>query len=221
MSVRRILGPAGLALVLALASGCDRIVDAVPSVGALLERADGPPPAAAILATLSRPGLAPFGSEQLVAVLERRDVAAVLLPGPTVAGTTTWIAADATTVSVRHDGLVVATRGLAPDLMRADLSEIASALDAGAGPATRVHRHLDGLDREVVAAYACRIRTEGPGTVTILGRAIPALHLTERCANGRVRFRNDYWRDRTGRYVRSRQWIGEEAGHIRLEYIGP
>ena len=207
--------------ILAVAASCDRIARAVPVADAILGGGATPPPSAAILATLSRPALAPFGPEQLVAVLERRDVAAVLLPGPTVAGTMTWTAVDDTTLSIRHGGLVVATRGLGPDLMRADLTEPAAALARGAGTGTRVHRHLDGLDRETVTTYVCRVETRGLARVQILGRAIMTTHLVEHCANGRVRFMNDYWRNAEGRHVRSRQWIGEDAGYIRLDYIGP
>lgn len=125
---------------------------------------------------------------------------------------TVYSTANAVTVALR-DGVLVATRGLGPDLMSAAVPE-AAALRRGAGGHRRVHDYLTGTDATRKVALDCTLAPAGTETLSLVGLTVPATVVVETCAGaGGLMVENRYWFDRTGRIRQSRQWIGEAGGY--------
>lgn len=159
-------------------------------------RAATPPAALAALAgkqiriaTLVAPGAAPLASP-LVETGRNGDVITYNTP-------------DGVAVSLRQ-GVLIATRGLGRDLMSADTGALLAGLRGGGAAPVRVHRYLDGENREVLRSFACRLSRAG--------RTV-----TEACQGDGVQFENSYVLDGTGRIVASRQWVGPDARVIAIE----
>ena len=128
----------------------------------------------------------------------------------------TWAGGDGASLTTRS-GLVTATRGVTPDLMRADVAQVEQALRRGQGQATRAHTYLDGLNQEYTRALECQIASRGPAQV-IAGEAIRnTRHLVETCTGIDLQFQNEYWIGADGTIWLSRQWVNPEAGMFRLE----
>jgi len=130
----------------------------------------------------------------------------------------TWAGIDGATLTTLR-GVVTASRGIAPDLLRADVADVVAALDSEGGRAVRTHIYLDGLDQEVVRRFDCSVEKVGPVDVELEGILYPTTHLTESCHNAEMRFTNEYWRDTDGVILSSRQWLGPANGTFRIERI--
>ena len=126
---------------------------------------------------------------------------------------------DAGASATFEDGGLVATRGLGPDLMGAEVSGTLGALRAGGGEARRVHDYIDGLDRIVRREYACRIAPMGPATIEVLQRRHETTRFDETCVAGAVRFTNTYWIDPAGVVRKSRQLVSPPLGYLDTETL--
>lgn len=128
-------------------------------------------------------------------------------------GVKTWVTADRIGLSFKH-GVLVATRGLGPDLMAANVDEVLAALRSGQGKATRVHDYLNGEDQIVRQTYQCSVRTEGREALNIYGLVIQARHLVETCHNPNTMLENHYWVSGQNRIWQSRQWVGPNIKYV-------
>ncbi|HMO71427.1 MAG TPA: YjbF family lipoprotein, partial [Paracoccaceae bacterium] len=172
----------------------------------------GPPtPAPVDLAALQQPVLE-------VGIVSTGAVALVV-PVARSGRVVTFASADGRTISLR-DGIVVATRGLGPDLMAADVPQLAD-LRPGAEWVRR-HEWLDGLDQLRQTMFRC---TAGSGPAA---GAPPGRHLREVCepaGGGRVDgdgvggFVNDYRIGAAGRIVESSQWLGPGLGLLTIRSL--
>lgn len=145
-------------------------------------------------------------------VLSRRDD----LPGQI----TTWSAADNSALTFRN-GMLIATRGLAGNLISASVP----AQEGRPGPAQGGERryHLRaGNNQEQVITLACDITDLGPQNLEIYERIYATRHLQEHCEGRSKEGRptvvvNDYWVDSQNQKVwKSRQWAGPEIGYLRI-----
>lgn len=125
-------------------------------------------------------------------------------------------------------GLLGRSQGLGPDLVSADLDEPLAALAALLGgrartvaDAVRVHRYLDGERREVIRSFLCDYRMAGAETLTLFARSYATRRVVETCRGPDLAFRNDYWVGGDGAVRKSRQWVGPEAGYLRIEQLRP
>ncbi|MEP4037149.1 YjbF family lipoprotein [Pseudophaeobacter sp.] len=145
-------------------------------------------------------------------VLARRDD----LPGEI----TTWSAADNSALAFRN-GMLIATRGLAGNLISASVP----VQNGIAGPARGGQRryHLrSGNNQEQVVTLACEITDLGSQRLEIYERLYSTRHLQEHCEGRAETGRktvvlNDYWVDSQNQKVwKSRQWAGPEIGYLRI-----
>ena len=142
----------------------------------------------------------------------RRGTAMALIS--TNSGTETYSSADASTVTLR-DGVLIATRGIVPDLMSA-LAPGAQAIARGEGSHRRQYHTLAGDDSPVTQTYDCQLRSEGRETLAIAGRRHDTRRVIETCEGEGRSFENRYWIDGRGKIRQSSQWTGTTVGKLRL-----
>lgn len=162
------------------------------------------------------------GQPQMLAVVESREFSAPLVLLHRANGVEVWVSADGASVSLR-DGVVVATRGLAPDLMSADASQTARLLAARQeGEAELFQTHLDGEDRLRTSAYVCDLHDIQPFDLDLGTRVVPTRYMVQACHGMREDFLNYFWVDtRTGDIRQSRQVIHPELGLLALRQVLP
>lgn len=209
--VRALLALAGLAALAACASDDDRFSELNQLRQAVTARAapGGPP-------QITRAQIDAAGVALMLATVERRDAVASLIPVGQNGAVTTWTTGDGATLALRG-GMVVGTRGLAPDLMSADVPGLAAL--RGDARVPRTHYDLGPEDRTRRRDYLCRGRDDGPETLDIFGRSYPVSRLTETCAGPGASFTNTYWIGRDGVMRQSRQWLGPDVGFLRLQRL--
>ncbi|MFN6977741.1 MAG: YjbF family lipoprotein [Gemmobacter sp.] len=112
-----------------------------------------------------------------------------------------------------RDGVLVATRGLGPDLMASD-APTAAALRRGDGSHRRVQRYLTGTNATDTLVLECFVTEGGAETLDLVGLSVPTRIVAESCAGRGYAIENRYWFDARGRVRQARQWAGLEAGYI-------
>ncbi|WP_458792204.1 YjbF family lipoprotein [Yoonia sp. MH D7] len=127
----------------------------------------------------------------------------------------TWIGTDQISITLEN-GLLVATRGFAEDMMAADISQVMNALIDGGGTAVRRVEHLDGLDQISTQLLQCSIASVGIETVETLGKTSQVDRFDETCVSESVRFTNVYWINDAGVIVKSRQLVSRGVGYLEL-----
>jgi hypothetical protein len=132
--------------------------------------------------------------------------------------TVTLASADDSTLSLR-EGVMVATRGLATDLMAASVPSAAQ-LARGAGSHGRVHRYLDGAGDLVEVRFDCTLSAAGGEAVPLPGgRTVAARVVDERCAATNLTLSNRYWFDGRGKIRQSVQEIAGGAPPLRILHL--
>ena len=192
----------------------------VPLLGALLALTacapQGTPPDPRLLVKRSQIDRAP--EPLLLTALPGRGGGTMIVQGRRD-GVLTWRTADFISISYR-DGLLVATRGLGPDLMSADVAGTRAALSGGPrDDYPRFASFLGPDDETVLRAMRCRMRDAGPDPVQSFGLAFPATRLEETCTGTGLRITNTYWMAPGGGLRRSLQWAGPELGYLETEQI--
>ena len=154
----------------------------------------------------------------ILAEVEGPGMVATLVPESVSGNVVTWRTAERQTLSFR-DGILIETRGLGDDLMRAQSAEVLSALLGGVPHYDRSLTHLDGEGRPVARSLRCTMGRAQPQTITIFDVAFPTVLRIETCdADGRS-IENRYWRDADGTMRRSVQWTGGQAGSVTTERL--
>jgi hypothetical protein len=129
----------------------------------------------------------------------------------------TWASTDRTNFTTQG-GILIATRGLAGDLMQSDTSAIRAALRGGQAGAYRRHTYLGGDNKLVTEDYTCRITDNGTTTITVLERQHRVRHISESCQGAGHAFVNEYWHGQ-GVMWKSRQWTGPVNGMLQIERL--
>lgn len=158
---------------------------------------------------LHRPRPAAFqpapGAAMMFAAVPARDRAAPIAVEGARGDLVSWRTAD--NVGFTFDrGVLVATRGLGPDLMAGDAAPTLAALAQPGGPAYPVRkRYLTGDDRDRILTLTCRMEPPVEDAGAQLYR--------ESCAlpDGAV-VQNRFVFARDGSLLRSEQWIGPDLG---------
>jgi len=130
----------------------------------------------------------------------------------------TFQTVDNVSLSVR-EGVVLASRGLAGDLISADVTGTVNAVKTATSSGySRIMRWLDGEDQTVTLEFICSMRKTGAEKVVILGAGFSTIHLKEKCESGKTIYENDYWRALDSSLIwQSRQWLGPRNGYIDLQ----
>lgn len=209
---------AGLVALLILSAGCAAIQSSplgrLPGLGA------GPVDARTLLTPdiLNRVNL-PY----LLVIRDKIDFGSTFSVQGENPPVRTWFDGNLTSLSINRLGLIVRSAGFGRDLMTADVAVTEAALRRGGEATTtrRVHRLLDGNDKVVATAYACRIEPIDPVTITLPTGAFQTFLIEETCADAAGRgFQNSYWIDlKTGSLRQSRQWISPEVGTLTLQVL--
>lgn len=129
---------------------------------------------------------------------------------------TTWFGGSGISVTV-ESGVVVATRGLPRDLMGADASDTARALQNGGGTYIRQHDFLTDQDQILSFALECTIEVKGAETVNRIGQSIPAVRFEELCRSDGLTLTNVYWMGSSGKIIRSLQAVSPDAGYLQID----
>lgn len=186
-----------------LVAGCDRVASYFDLTGTVA-------------------GTAPqlIGDARLRVSLPETGAVAVLGPVSRSGDVTVWQTLDGITLSFRQ-GVLVATRGLADDLMSADVTGDLTLLHGRGegGYQPHVRSYLDGEDRTVFRAYQClragaRPARAGPGGQTTRLRRVEIS-----CTSPGHEFTNVFLLDGAGRVVESRQWISPKLQYMDTERL--
>lgn len=174
--------------------------------------------AAAGTPALDRAALEAAGGEYMLAAVPSRGAAALVQKVGSNGAKSTWLSPDGISVTF-ESGLLVATRGLGPDLMAAQAPGLIAALRHGAGEYTRIHEYLDGNDQIVRQSYVCRVTRAGGETITVVDRSYATVKHEENCTSGGQSFQNLYWQDSSGVTRKSRQLISPPVGYLDSERL--
>lgn len=130
----------------------------------------------------------------------------------------TW-AAEGRSVILSEEGVLHATRGLAADLMAADVEGIRAILrSGGTGDAQRAMVFLNGDLTEARMGFACTLTAREAERMDLFGAPRSLTRVTEQCLSATgTEFENRYWIDATGFAWVSDQWMGAEFGMMHLE----
>lgn len=169
-------------------------------------------------AGLSRESLKGITSPLMFAHLEKPSAYASLSQIADSQNVKTFQTVDNISLSMR-EGVVLASRGLAGDLMSADVTGTVNAVKTARGNHySRTMRWLDGEDQTVTQEFTCSMRKAGAEKVVILGAGFLTVHLKEKCESGSSTFENNYWRASDSSLVwQSHQWLGPRNGYIDLQ----
>ena len=133
-----------------------------------------------------------------------------------------WRGADGISLVLRDD-VLIATRGLGPDLFAADPVPPQVLRAAGPGPYARAFRHLDGENREVVSSYSCSLAPGGTAQVDLIARNRATRRVVETCTPatpGGAQVVNEYWIGTSDDLIwKSKQWVGESVGYVTLSHL--
>ncbi len=160
------------------------------------------------------------GKPQITVVLASRKAMANLVLVNTLGDVKTWLTSEDVSISTRH-GAIVATRGLTPDLMAANVSDSLALLRAGkSGHADKLMSYLDGEGRTFTRSYTCDVTNNGDDKVTIGAKSIPVWSMQEVCYGLDDSFTNLYWVARSnGEIIQARQRIDPELGDISFRIV--
>ncbi len=167
---------------------------------------------------ITRQGIDLSTTPLLLVNVESRDAHATLSPVGENRGIITWATADGVSLSFDH-GILVATRGLGPDLMAANISNVLPALRSGNGTTLRIHDYLDGEDQIRQRKFHCTYHSEDRETLNIYDLVIAANHIVETCDSQDLNMVNHYWISGHGRIWQSRQWVGTGLGYAFIQQL--
>ena len=155
----------------------------------------------------------------MIAILESRNVMAIMGVAQTNQGYETWEAADRRSLILKN-GILTGSRGLGDDLMASD-SDASSALitSRSEGRATRSYQFLSGMGVTNHFEVECEIVKGSKERIEAGEINVEALTLAEICKEGPLEINNLYWVDPRGNIVKSRQWISAQVGYVMFQHL--
>ncbi len=194
-----------------------------PVLSGLKARLSGRPAAGATPALqLTRARLAGITTRLWLVQLEKTGAVAGVTKAAENRGFTTYLSPDSRAVILKR-GLLAGTRGLAGDLMEADLAPLEAAL-RGRGPRdySRSVAWLNGEDRLQRVTLTCRLTKQGRETIEIVERRYATIRYRETCRSDAGPVVSDFWLAAGGGEIwQSRQWAGGVLGHLGLQLLVP
>lgn len=129
----------------------------------------------------------------------------------------TWATQDYKSISMR-DGMIIATRGLGPDMMSA-YAPTTDAVRRGTGTTRRVYYWLDAGDQKVRADFDCVLNDAGRETITLIGKPYSARRISETCTGASGSFVNVFWFDGRAKLRQSSQHLAAGIENLLLQKI--
>jgi len=211
----------GLVLVIAGCSSDNQRVSFAKAVPIKLPKlfAKKQPPVD-VLASITPQMLAKVSTPVIFAKIEKTGGQAILYLVGDNRGAKTYLSGDKISLTLKG-GVVVASRGLAGDLMSSDAGGVDRSLAHNRTPApySRQYYWVDGEDHTQSLTLTCTQHAIAPETITIVGATRSTRHIREQCAQGVT---NDYWVGRGAHKVwQSRQWLGAKIGYISVTNLVP
>jgi hypothetical protein len=160
------------------------------------------------LNTVPRDKLAAFGAPIMRVTIPNRGIDTLVSPRETKGDVTTWESAEGFTFTFRS-GVLIATRGLGPDLMSAAVPSPGQLASGGA--TRRSYFYTWENDANQRRDYSCVAQNQGQQAVTIYGRSHATRHIVETCTRESGRLANEFWVE-GGSIRQSKQWISPLAG---------
>lgn len=146
---------------------------------------------AGVAKPISRAELNAYKTPMIEIKVPRTGMTAYVVPISVANGVETWASASDQTVSFR-DGIMVATRGFGPDLMRSEGPSLAR-IAQGSGSVTRRMVWLDGSDAVQQFDFTCELSVAGTENITVVDRQHSTRHVLEHCSGKQGEFTNEYW----------------------------
>ena len=166
---------------------------------------------------VTRAMLEAYSTPMIMAEIPALKLTTFLVPLAQNGDIETWSTADDKTISFRQ-GIMVATRGLGPDIMQAIAPTLAQ-LASGTGSHDRSYYYLDGADQTQRFDYHCTVAVAGTETITVVSEPHATRHVTESCAGKAGKFVNDYWFE-GGVFLRqSKQLLVQPLGSVTFQRV--
>lgn len=165
---------------------------------------------------ISRAQLVAFNSPMILASIEG-GVRLYLVPIAQNGNVETWSTTDDRTLSFR-DGVLVATRGLGPDIMQASVPSRAQ-LQIDGGKHSRSYYYLDGNDKSQRVDFDCSVQDLGMDQIVVVAMQHTARHMKESCTGNGGIFANEYWFESGGKVRKSKELIGTGVGYGEISRI--
>lgn len=140
---------------------------------------------------ITRAELNAYKTPMIEIKVPQTGLTAYVVPISNANGVETWASASDQSVSFR-DGIMVATRGFGPDLMRSEGPSLAR-IAQGTGTVTRRMTWLDGSDAVQQFDFVCELSVAGSESITVVDRQHSTRHVLEHCTGEHGEFTNEYW----------------------------
>lgn len=190
------------------------VIEFARLAGAAVRNTPAPQGAAPLL---SRAEIEAYPVPLDLVLLEKTDATALVYLVGRNGGVETWSSADGKTLALRQ-GVLLATRGLGPDLMGSGAPSLARLASAGGGAHERIVVTLGGEDQTIRSRFSCTLAAQGGAQITIVLRSYAVRRVKESCTGDSGAFVNDFWFQ--GSTLRqSRQWAGPGVGHITVQRL--
>lgn len=170
-------------------------------------------------AVLTRAQLDIVDQPTLLAELPMLEVAATLALSGQNAKVSTWASGDQASLSFQN-GVLVATRGLGPDLMSADIAGTMSMLATGRLEYyPRYVSYLDGEYQTQYRVFQCKRTASTRDRTVIFDRSHNTTRIEETCTTPGRTVTNIYWTGPDGFVWKARQWVSADAGYLWTERL--
>lgn len=154
----------------------------------------------------------------LLVTIRNGNLVAPLVKAQDNGNTITWISPGKVSMTFR-DGILISTRGLAEDLMGADIDGVRAAIRAGGGTVTRRHSFLNSLDQIRPRDMTCVVTKGDTEDLAMVSGTTAAVKYEESCT-GEMVFTNSYWVDpNTGDFLRTLQVVSGGVGYIQADQL--
>ena len=129
----------------------------------------------------------------------------------------TWSTQNYKTISMR-DGMIVATRGLGPDIMSA-FAPTTEMVRHGAGATHRSYYVNDAADQGQRLDYDCQLKDGGTETISLIGKPYVTHRIEEACTGPAGSFVNVFWFDNRAKLRQSSQHLAMGIENLLLQKI--
>jgi len=129
----------------------------------------------------------------------------------------TWSTQSYKTISMR-DGMIVATRGLGPDIMSA-FAPTTETVRRGTGTTRRSYYVNDAADQGLRLDFDCQLKDAGTETISLIGKPYVTHRIDEACTGAAGNFVNVFWFDNRAKLRQSSQHLAMGIDNLLLQKI--
>lgn len=129
----------------------------------------------------------------------------------------TWSTQSYKSISMR-DGMIVATRGLGPDLM-SSFGPTTAQVQRGKGTTQRSYFVNDAADQGQRLDFDCHLKDAGTATISLIGKPYSTRRIDEACTGQSGSFVNSFWFDGRAKLRQSSQHLAMGIDNLLLQKI--